>query len=270
MEPTLSQAAFDKFRSYLYERTGIQLAPTKKGFVTGRLWRRVRELQLASYDEYFDYVVGGINPDEPQVMLDLLTTNETSFFREMPHFDFLREHARQHRDVAGPIRVWSAACSTGEEPYSIAMVLDDALGTDKWQVVASDICRSVLDAARAGVYTAKALTKVPARFARRYFEPAGEGGISVVPALRHRIAFKHVNLNGEWPVMGSFDLIFLRNVIIYFDMPTRHRLIMRLLKTLKPGGFLFTGHAENIMGMSQELSHVQPSVYTIAPRRAAR
>lgn len=264
MELSLSQTAFDDFRRYLYERTGIQLAPTKKGFLTGRLWRRVRQLGKPSYDDYLAYVLSGRDPNESQILLDLLTTNETSFFREMRHFDFVREHARQRRGLPGPIRVWSAACSTGEEPYSIAMVLDDALGGDKWQVVASDICTAVLDAGRSGVYPIGALERVPPRYAKRYFAPEGKGAVSVIPALRHRIAFKHVNLNGDWPVMGTFDLIFLRNVIIYFDLPTRQRLITRLLKALKPGGYLFTGHSENIFGMTEELKNVQPAVYTTA------
>lgn len=266
MELPLSQAAFDRIRLFLRERTGIQLAPARKNLITDRLWRRLWHLRIASYDDYLNYVLSGEDPAETQVMLDLLTTNETSFFREMRHFDFLREHARQRRDLPGPMRVWSAACSTGEEPYSIAMVLDDALGGEKWQVVGSDVSKTVLDAARAGLYPTSALERVPPKYAQRYFTPHGTGGVSILTALRNRVAFKHVNLNSDWPIMGEFDLIFLRNVIIYFDLATRRRLVDRLLRALKPGGFLLTGHAENIGEINEELQNVQPAIYTVAAR----
>lgn len=267
MEIHLSEAAFRKFSAYLHDCTGIQLPKTNPNFVTERLLRRLWKLKFASFDEYFNHVTSAPHGDEHQTMLDLLTTNETSFFREPRHFDFIREHAKLRQNEPGPIRIWSAACSTGEEPYSIAMVLNDIIANNRWQVIASDISKTVLDAARSGLYTQAALRKVPRAYVERYFEAVGLGpglgGYRISSVIRNRVAFKFVNLNGDWPVMGSFDLIFLRNVMIYFDTPTRRRLVNRMLKALKPGGYLFTGHSENLFGIVEGVKSVQTAVYTV-------
>lgn len=259
---TLSDREFRLFRDLMYKLAGISLSDAKKQLVAGRLARRLRQLELESYGDYFKRLQkdGG----EMQTAVDLLTTNETYFFREPKHFDFLRNHALPGLKSSGTVRVWSGACSSGEEPYTIAMVMAEVLGGRPWEIVASDLSTRVLDKAKEGRYTMEDAEGIPRPLLAKYcLKGVGsqEGSFMMKPELRGRIKFRQVNLNVALPDMGLFDVIFLRNVMIYFDLETKRQVIRRLLPLLRPGGYFMLSHSENLNGISDELKTVQPSIY---------
>lgn len=260
----LSDVEFARFQNWLQTTTGIFLSPAKKALVCGRLGKRLRQLELRTYADYFELIVGGKAPEEQQLALDLLTTNETYFFREARHFDYLRERILPARRAAGPLRVWSAACSSGEEPYSIAMLLADRLGDTPWEILASDISQRMLARCRRGHYPMDRARHVPPAYLKAYcLRGVGsqEGTLLVDRALQRRITFRQINLNEALPGVGDFDVVFLRNVMIYFDVATKRRAVRRIAATLRPGGCLMIGHSESLNGISDELELVMPSVY---------
>ncbi|MEW6765120.1 MAG: protein-glutamate O-methyltransferase CheR [Pseudomonadota bacterium] len=263
--PDLSDRAFERIRRMLYDSVGITLGPAKKALVTGRLARRLRAHGLACFDGYVSLVES--QAAEFQTMVDLLTTNETSFFREPRHFDFLRDSILRDHSRGRPFRVWSAASSTGEEPYSIAMTLAAHLGERaSWEVVATDISTRVLEHGRRGVYAEEVRTRIPPDYLRAYCLKGvrGQAGALLMDRpLRERVDFRMLNLNGSWPDMGSFQVIFLRNVMIYFDAQTKHRLINRMADRLMPGGYLFIGHSETLNGLSDRFDAVRPAIYRL-------
>lgn len=259
---TLSDQEFRLFRDLMYKLAGISLSDAKKQLVAGRLARRLRQLELESYGDYFKRLQkdGG----EMQTAVDLLTTNETYFFREPKHFDFLRNHALPGLKGSGTVRVWSGACSSGEEPYTIAMVMAEVLGGRPWEIVASDLSTRVLDKAKEGRYTMEDAEGIPRPLLAKYcLKGVGsqEGSFMMKPELRGRIKFRQVNLNVALPDLGQFDVIFLRNVMIYFDLETKRQVIRRLLPLLRPGGYFMLSHSENLNGISDALKTVQPSIY---------
>jgi chemotaxis protein methyltransferase CheR len=259
---TLSDQEFRLFRDLMYKLAGISLSDAKKQLVAGRLARRLRQLELESYGDYFKRLQkdGG----EMQTAVDLLTTNETYFFREPKHFDFLRNHALPGLKGGGNVRVWSGACSSGEEPYTIAMVMAEVLGGRPWEIVASDLSIRVLDKAKEGRYTMEDAEGIPRPLLAKYcLKGVGsqEGSFMMKPELRGRIKFRQVNLNVALPDLGQFDVIFLRNVMIYFDLETKRQVIRRLLPLLRPGGYFMLSHSENLNGISDALKTVQPSIY---------
>lgn len=259
----ITDREFGRIRDLLHRIAGIHLAPAKKALVSGRLARRLRHFGLQSFREYLALLERGEPPDELQTAVDLLTTNETHFFREPRHFDFLRTRAAAARRNA-PFRVWSAACSSGEEPYSIAMVLADTLGDSPWEVLASDISHRVLERARTGHYPLERSRRIPAVFLKKYcLRGTGRqtGTFLVDATLRRRVRFLALNLNATLPEVGPFDVIFLRNVMIYFDADTKRRVVRRLLPCLKPGGYLLVGHSETLNGVTEELRMHSPSIY---------
>ncbi len=250
------------FSRLMMQAAGIALAPSKKALVSGRLARRVQALGLQTYAEYLDHVQR--DAAERQCAVDLLTTNETYFFREPRHFAFLAEQILPRADSARPFRVWSAACSSGEEPYSVAMVLAEHLGSRGWEVLASDISTRVLEQARAGIYPMERAEKIPQAYLKAYCLKgvgAHAGSFRIAPALRERVAFRAINLNAGLPDVGVFDLILLRNVMIYFDQPTKAQVCQRLAAALRPGGHLFVGHSESLNGLDCPLRSLQPAVY---------
>lgn len=260
----LDDREFACFQRFIYDAAGISLSPAKKTLVSGRLSRRIEARQLCSFGEYFDLLIRGEDPDEVQMAVDLLTTNETYFFREAAHFDQLRELAVAARGRPEVFRVWSAASSSGEEAYSIAMVLDDALGSTGWEIVGTDISSRVLQAAAVGHYTMERARNVPPAFLKRYcLKGTGSqaGTLLVVRQLRERVRFLHANLVRELPQIGLFDAIFLRNVMIYFDHETKCRVAERVLARLKPGGHFYVGHAETLNDVSGMVTTLGPSVY---------
>lgn len=264
VEP-ISEREFCQFQRFIFEVAGITLASGKKALVSGRLAKRLAHYQLASYGAYFNIISSGQSPAETQTAIDLLTTNETYFFRESKHFDLLRKLAAEALSQRRPFRVWSAACSSGEEPYSIAMVLDDVLGAQDWELYASDISSRVLAAARTGHYTRERTSHIPPVYLKRYCLRGiaeQEGTLLVAKSLRQRVQFHQVNLNANTlPKFGQFDVVFLRNVLIYFSPETKHQVVGRLLAAIRPGGHLLIGHSESLHDMAGPLQVLAPSVY---------
>lgn len=260
----LTDQEFDFLRKLLYDTAGINLTPEKKALVIGRLTRRIEGLGLSSYGEYFRRIASNADPDERQWALDALTTNETFFFREPPHFAYLSEIILPHVPPGETFRVWSAASSSGEEAYSIAMVLAERLGQRPWEVIGSDLSTKVLEKASRGQYPMERAEKIPKPYLRAYcLKGIGEqdGTFLIDPSLRKRVRFLQANLMGPLPKVGLFDVIFLRNVLIYFDLPTKRRVVDNLLPFMKPGGFFFSGHSESLTGLVDGLQSIQPAIY---------
>ena len=258
----LTDQELQGFSRLMADAAGIHLPASKKALVSSRLARRLQALGHTSYTQYLEYLRR--DASERQQAVDLLTTNETYFFREPRHFAYLAEHIVPAADASRPLRVWSAACSSGEEPYSVAMVLAERMGSRPWEIVASDISTRMLQLARAGVYPMERAQRVPPAYLKAYClrgVGAQQGRLAVQSWLRERVRFESVNLNGAWPELGRFDLIWLRNVMIYFEAPTKRSLVARLTQSLRPGGHLFIGHSESLGGMEGELQAVQPAVY---------
>lgn len=263
--PELSTAQFRRVAKLTYTVAGINLGTGKEGLVRSRLTKRLRELDLPGFDPYLDLVERGSEAGKRELaqMIDALTTNKTSFFREPAHFEFMRQRMLPELGTGRePIRIWSAGCSTGEEPYTIGMVLRDAAAggaTRDARILATDISPRVVAQARAASYTDVQVADVPPD-ARRWLTPAA-GRWQVSDAVRSLVSFAHLNLMGEWPMQGPFDAIFCRNVMIYFDKPTQARLVDRFHALLRPGGYLFVGHSESLSGLDHRFQYVQPAVY---------
>lgn len=260
----ITDQEFAQFQRFIYEAAGISLSPVKKALVSGRLSKRLQQCGARSYTEYFRLLASGQSPEEVQIAVDLLTTNETYFFREQKHFELLAELARDAAGQAAPFRVWSAACSTGEEVYSIAMVLADCLPRTPWEVLGSDISMRVLQRARTGHYPTDRTSHIPRDYLHRFClkgTGAREGTLLVERSLRERVQFTQVNLNAPLPQLGGFDVIFLRNVMIYFDNDTKRRVVARVLSQLKPGGYFLIGHSESLNGFAEGVSMEGPSIY---------
>jgi chemotaxis protein methyltransferase CheR len=264
----INESEFASFRRFIFDMAGITMSDSKKALVSGRLAKRLQHYGLQTYDAYFRLLQSGQHANEVQLAVDLLTTNETYFFRESRHFDLLREAAEAARPglrAGAPFRVWSAACSSGEEPYSIAMVLADVLGDAPWEVVASDISTRVLQRARIGHYPMERANHVPQDYLRRFClkgirEQAGT--LLVDKALRQRVHFRQVNLNTDLPSdLGSYDVVFLRNVMIYFNGDTKRQVVARVTSRIKSGGSFFIGHSESLHEINDTLTTVMPSVY---------
>lgn len=263
MNTEISSFAFHKIRDYVHRTAGIVIGADKTALVTGRLWRRLELTGHSTYESYFAFVSSAAGEQERQVMLDLLTTNETYFFREPAHFDFLRN---QIIPELGPhkMRVWCAASSTGEEAHSIAMVLSDTLGKCDWDILATDISGKVLETARAGVYRAERINHIPKDYLQRFCRRGigdYEGMLAVVPSLRSRICFEQHNLLHERASDEQFDVVFLRNVLIYFDQATKQKVLDNILKRLRPGGWLILGHCESLQGLNVGVKVMRPSIY---------
>lgn len=263
--PSLSDKEFAQFRLFIYELAGINLAPSKKPLVSGRLAKRLQLHGLSSYGDYYRLLHTGSHPQELQIAVDLLTTNETYFFREPKHFDYLRDKILPSYRPGKPFRVWSAACSSGQEPYSIAMTLAGHLASGTWEIVASDLSTRVLERARSGLYALEQAHKIPEACLKAFcLKGTGsqDGTFLIDRRLRSRIDFLQINLNTALPNLGEFDLVFLRNVMIYFDNETKRQVVGRIMQTLRPGGHLFIGHSESLNGVYDNgIRLISPSIY---------
>ena len=271
----LTDRDLSKIRRIVYEKSGIALHAGKGALVTARLQRRLRAGGFRSFKEYVRYVQDDTSGDELTALLDAIATNHTAFFREPQHFEFLRDVVlpplaarREHGVLTG----WSAACATGEEPYTIAMTMLDQLGSGaspRVRLVASDLSTKALAVARAGVYKAQRTNDVPRDVVRKYFErnpSLPPGSVRVSPRLRACVEFKQLNLLDVTSSLPSFDFIFCRNVMIYFDREVQQRVVGTLEQHLAPGGYLFISHSESLNRISHGLTWIAPAVY----RRASR
>lgn len=260
----ISDLEFAKFQRLIHDIAGIALSDSKKNLLLGRLAKRLHHLGLSTYSQYLKLLGANGDPDERQLMVDLLTTNETYFFREEEHFEFLRGTASAHSPDR-PFAVWSAACSTGEEVYTIAMVLADTLGIDaSWNVTGSDISLSVLRTAESGHYPMERTRGLPQEYLRKYcLKGIGHqaGTFLIDRRLRQHASFLQANLNAPLPNIGSFDVIFLRNVMIYFDPETKRRVVEKVVSRLLPGGHLLIGHSETLNGVAENLEQLRPTIY---------
>lgn len=263
-QPALSDKEFLQFQTMIYEIAGISMSSAKKPLVSGRLAKRVKHHGLDSYGEYFKLLMKNGGDGELQTAVDLLTTNETYFFREPKHFEFMRDKVLPTRKPGKPFRVWSAASSSGEEPYSIAMLLADVLGEAPWELIGSDISSRILERARSGLYAMERAEDIPKHYLSRFcLKGTGsqQGKFLISKQLRDRVHYRHVNLNDALPKLGEFDVIFLRNVMIYFDLETKRQVVERMIPMLSDGGHLIIGHSESLNGVTDRLKVVMPSVY---------
>ncbi|QDF95521.1 SAM-dependent methyltransferase [Azoarcus sp. DD4] len=269
--PAITDREFALFQRLIYRLAGISLSDAKKILLVGRLGKRLRHHGLTSFGDYYRMLASGEHPDELQTMVDLLTTNETYFFRESAHFDFLGEFAAGRRGQ--PFRIWSGACSSGEEPYTMALVLAETLGLSApWEIVASDISLTVLERARAGHYPIERAEGIPPPLLKKYCLKGvreQEGSFLMCKELRERIDFRQLNLVAlDARDIGHFDLIFLRNVMIYFDNDTKRKVIANMVPHLKTDGRFIVGHSETLNGITDELAVLRPTLYKRAtPQR---
>jgi len=264
----ITDQEFDRLRRFFEAASGIRLADSKKVLVCGRLSRRLRHHGLESYRDYIALIDSAAGVNERQVAIDLLTTNETHFFREPKHFDLLRNELRERVRVGlrGPVRLWSAASSTGEEAYSLAMTLAEELGDRPWSIFGSDLSTRVLDDARSGIYPKQRADEIPRSLAQRYVLEGydeSEGLYRIDATLRKRVSFDQVNLMEPLPPLEPFDMVFLRNVLIYFDNAGKRRIVESVTRKLKPGGLLFIGHSETLSGITDVVKPVVPTVYKL-------
>ena len=255
----------------IYEFSGIRLPEGKREMVYARLARRLRALGIGSFDDYVRFL--DLEPAEWEHCTNALTTNVTSFYREQHHFEILAAHARATARPGETFRVWSAGCSTGEEPYTIAMCLSEALPDGLFHVLASDLDTQVLASAADAVYPLQSVAQLPPERQKRFFlKGAGrfEGRARVRPQVARHVEFARINLmDAQWPVAPGLDAIFCRNVMIYFDKPTQRRLVDRFAALLKPSGLFFAGHAESLLDQGRRFRLRGQTVYELLHGTAA-
>lgn len=261
---------FDTLRDLIFVHSGIDIRPHKKQLLVNRLAKRLRNLGLTTFSQYLHYLKNGRNRDHEVVeFIDAVTTNKTDFYREPKHFSFLEsqvipEFVRNHRGGNRCLRFWSAACSSGEEPYTLAIVLSETLAKYpgwSFEIQASDLCETILRQAMTGIYEEQKVQPIPHGLLRKYFL-RGNGRYKVKPELQRNIQFRKLNLmHGFDLALSGFDAIFLRNVLIYFNKEIQTGIIERCWNVLRPGGYLFLGHSETLQGMITQFRYVIPSVY---------
>lgn len=263
----LSRRTFDKVRRLVYDKAGIDLREGKEQLVSARLGKKLRETMCRTYEEYLHVVESDGTGESLIALIDALTTNYTSFLREMEHFHFLRQEILPKLAGRDAVEIWCAAAATGEEPYSLMFTMLDVLGDPlrtPCRLLATDISTRALHAARKGIYPAERLAECPKEWLPKYLL-RGEGEFTglyqVKPEVARRIDFRRLNLIEEFNVGSQFPLISCRNVMIYFDKPTQERVVNRLASFLEPGGYLFVGHSESLTGLKHSLKFVKPAIY---------
>lgn len=271
----MTDAEFARFSRFIHEQCGITLPQVKKAMLASRLQKRLRALGLSSYGQYYDYVFRPPgNPDECTKMINAVTTNRTEFFREPHHFEYLRSEALpsilQHRPQGGPrtIRLWSAGCASGEEPYSLAMTMAAFIskrpGLD-YAILATDLSTTMIAVGKRAIYDEQRIRQIPWQLRKNYVMRgvgSQKGYYRIVPELRSRVRFKQLNLmDRDLDVGGGVDIVLCRNVIIYFDRETQQRLFRKIFDRLASGGFLFIGHAETLDGINNDFIRVAPTIY---------
>ena len=272
-EITLDESEFQRISELVHEHCGINLHDGKKELVRARLAKRLREGRFSSFSQYIEHVLDDPTGQELSILVDSLSTNLTKFFREEQHFDYMRREflpgllAAKRSRKQWRIRGWSAGCSSGEEPYSIAITLLEAIaGQGRWDVklLATDVSTRVLEKARRGTYDEERVEPIPAPWRSKYLRSirrSGQALYEVDESLMDIVVLRHLNLMEDWPVKRPIDFIFCRNVMIYFDKPTQSRLIQRFYNLLDAGGILFTGHSESLTGIEHAFRYVKPTIY---------
>ncbi len=269
----ISNEDTQEFIDLIYKKSGIVLAPNKKAMIVSRLSKRLRALQLESFREYLNFLQLSVDRDtEIVTMIGEITTNKTAFFRENHHFDYLTSTVLPllARSGRSPINIWSAGCSTGEEPYTLAMVLTEFFGTpEKFTILAIDLSTRALQSARLGVYAEEEGSPIPSSLRRKYAlsgKGPQQGRFRIAPELRNRVRFGHFNLiDRRWDIPAEMDIIFCRNVMIYFDKKTRSQIVARFGEKLRSGGHFFIGHSETLSDVSNDFVQVRPTVYARRP-----
>jgi chemotaxis protein methyltransferase CheR len=272
----LSPELFNRFTRFIKQNCGIHLAPSKHTMLEGRLRKRMRQLLLPTFEDYARYIFRKSDnaTDEMVHFLDVITTNKTDFFREKPHFDYLvsevlPEFMKQHdRHRLSTFRLWCAGCSSGQEPYTLAIILNEFAEknpTFSYAILATDLSKRALDKAKTAVYDSDQLKDIPPEYRHKYFIATRTGDsnqLRVIAALRETIMFRRINfMDSSFPIKEPLQAIFCRNVMMYFDRDTREKLVNRFTDKLVPGGYLFTGHSESLAGFPANLKPVASSVY---------
>ncbi len=268
----LSDRAFKKLAEYIEAQLGIRMPDAKRIMLESRLQKRLRILGLPDYDAYLDHVFSDSDNTELVQMIDAVTTNKTDFFREPDHFDILTSRilpkALSNPGMGRPFSFWSAGCATGEEPYTLAMVLEEFILTHpgfSYQIIASDISTQALQKAVNAIYPSERVDVVPLALKRKYLlrsKDSQKGDVRFKKEVREKIKFIRLNfMDDSYPFEGVFDMVFCRNVIIYFDRATQEKMLGRICRHLRPGGNLFLGHSETLTGMSLPLRSIAPTVY---------
>ena len=261
----LRDSDFEKISRLVYEQCGIHLHEGKRELVKARLGKRLREGNFNSFSDYYRYVTTTEGTDELVAMIDSISTNLTYFFREESHFTALRQALPRLVDNRNRIRIWSAGCSTGEEPYSLAMTVREILGNSAGiSILATDISTRVLSAAAKGIYAEEKTDRIPAEILKKYFQYGtgqSAGYFKIRKEIRELVEFRRFNLMHPTPSDFRFQVIFCRNVMIYFDKKTQNDLVNRFYACLETGGFLFVGHSESLTGLNHAFQYIEPSIY---------
>jgi chemotaxis protein methyltransferase CheR len=260
----LSVKEFKVYQEFLLKEFGIRLADSKIALVRGRLGARIRKLGLGSFSEYFEFAMNRINTEERSIMIDKLTTHETRFFREPGHFNWLADHVSVNSAADRKFRVWSAASSTGEEAFSAAMILADRIGMHRWEILGTDVSPGSVENATRAVYDTRREANISEDFLKKYcLRGVGqmEGFFTIRPDLQKQVQFKPMNLMAIERNIGLFDVVFLNNVLIYFDQSARKSTVKAILDHIRPGGHLIVGSSESLNGITEDLQWVRQSIY---------
>jgi chemotaxis protein methyltransferase CheR len=270
--PPLAQQEFDEIRQLAYRTFGLDLKSGKEELVSARLKRLVRTGGFRSFQQYYRHVLGDSTGEALAAMIDALATNHTSFLREPDHFRFLRQHVLPGLAARQSVDVWSAACSTGEEVWTLAFLLNEALPSRTIRIAATDISNKALEFAERAIYPDERCHGLPPAWLSRYFvtENASPHAYRVCPRIRSQATFRRINLVKPYAWHRLFPVIFCRNVMIYFDRETQEQVVEKLAACLEPGGYLFVGHAESLTRVSHSLEYVQPAVYRKSAKREVK
>ena len=266
----LTQEQFKKLSDFIYNNYGLKMPITKKVLVESRLHKRLKVLGIDNFTDYLNFVFSTKNHEEIVNMIDVISTNKTDFFRENVHFEFMKTHILPSFNVTTTpvINIWSAGCSSGEEPYTIAMTIAQYIETQRgldFRIMATDISTIVLEVAKQGIYHESKVKEIPSGLVKKYFLKSKDNNdqlVRVVPELRSKVTFQRLNfMDASYPVSTMFDIIFCRNVLIYFDKQTQEKVINNLCLKLKKNGYLFLGHSESIIGINVPVKQIQPTIF---------
>ncbi|PAU94994.1 hypothetical protein CK503_05900 [Aliifodinibius salipaludis] len=256
----LKQTEFKKIQTKIYDYCGINLHEGKQALVRSRVMKRIRKLGLQNFSHYLNYLESDSSGEEFLALVDVLTTNKTSFFRESQHFKFIRDNVLP--EINGrQVKWWSAGCSTGEEVVSSSIVIQENINPQSVKILGTDISRDVIKTAKRGVYQAKSVKGISPKLVSKYFRKVNDEQYQITESIRKMATYGRLNLKKKWPLNGPFQIIMCRNVMIYFNRETQQELVSRFRKMLEPGGYLFLGHSESIASADRKFENISPAVY---------